>query len=333
MSMESENSIPPLISKSPPPSPNPSHSPNLFKQEPHISLNNSFHTPFEEQLINDDPGANQNDLDSSIPSLSDFNLVKSNKTEPISNHNTNADVQESRNTGGDGFFNNLNGFDNSNQVEDLNWANFDTKLDSFEANTDNLNSDLNKEETNGASELNVNKKEEPAEVDDEDDWADFVENTDFISTNIENTAVNIPVVPVAQTQQQVPIQATPTFNTPMNQSVSEFNLDSLVMKLFDNLNLSESSFLNEEAGSIGDGLNELAIDCDKFWQQLITYTSVTDASASLQFKWSLSDLEDNYIKSLNLNKPQPNQVFLDFFLLAKPKIALKICFLFDFWGS
>ncbi|CAF0810566.1 unnamed protein product [Brachionus calyciflorus] len=50
---------------------------------------------------------------------------------------------------------------------------------------------------------------------------------------------------------------------------------------------------------------ELNLNCDSTWNELKKYTSINDESISLKFKWSLSNLEDEYLKSLNLQRQIP----------------------------
>ena len=49
-------------------------------------------------------------------------------------------------------------------------------------------------------------------------------------------------------------------------------------------------------------VNDLLIETDDLWQQIQMFTSVTDSSSSLQFKWCLSNLEENYLNALSFKR-------------------------------
>ena len=57
-------------------------------------------------------------------------------------------------------------------------------------------------------------------------------------------------------------------------------------------------------------VTNLIIDSDEMWQQIQTFTTVTDASNSLQFKWCSSNLEDNYLKAISLDKINHNVIII-----------------------
>lgn len=41
---------------------------------------------------------------------------------------------------------------------------------------------------------------------------------------------------------------------------------------------------------------------DAIWQQLKEYTCENDASASLKFKWTMSELETNFLNSIQVER-------------------------------
>ena len=59
-------------------------------------------------------------------------------------------------------------------------------------------------------------------------------------------------------------------------------------------------------------MNNLIIETDGLWQEIQKFTTVTDASNSLQFKWCLSNLEENYLNSLNLERIIPVSFYFIF---------------------
>jgi hypothetical protein len=63
-----------------------------------------------------------------------------------------------------------------------------------------------------------------------------------------------------------------------------------------NLNQSGAQDLKDE---------EFLIENDPTWKQMKTLTSTTDESDSLQFKWNSSCLEENYMKSMNMQRVIP----------------------------
>lgn len=76
---------------------------------------------------------------------------------------------------------------------------------------------------------------------------------------------------------------------------------NLVEKFLINQNTNEINFCEDIAE------NELNIDQDSTWNELKRYTSINDESLSLKFKWSLSNLEDEFLKSLGLQRQLPIQ--------------------------
>lgn len=66
-------------------------------------------------------------------------------------------------------------------------------------------------------------------------------------------------------------------------------------------NMNEITFCEDKTE------NELNVDQDSTWNELKRYTSINDESLSLKFKWSLSNLEDEYLKSLSLQRQLPIQ--------------------------
>lgn len=77
------------------------------------------------------------------------------------------------------------------------------------------------------------------------------------------------------------------------------------------LNLIENFLRNQDKNELNFcqniAENELNIDNDSTWNELKRYTSINDESLSLKFKWSLSNLEEEYLKSLNLQRQLPVQ--------------------------
>jgi hypothetical protein len=193
--------------------------------------------------------------------------------------------------------------------EGSNWANFDSKP--FASSNTNPENNKKLEDTNLCNEI---KNEVPTndeeklggDDDDDDEWADFVDNTPVSNFNIPNEINNSEFISKVDTNQNRPIANTETTqplevkikDSPSDQIV----LDNLVNKLFTNLNANGNYF------SETDKTQEMFIDDDETWKQLKAYTSVIDASISLQFKWNLSCLEENCLNSLNLVRVENNQV-------------------------
>lgn len=64
--------------------------------------------------------------------------------------------------------------------------------------------------------------------------------------------------------------------------------------------------MNESGAEIN--CNEPFIDSNQTWQQIKMLTSNIEESNSLQFKWNLSTLEDNYLNSLELKRIMPQVI-------------------------
>ncbi len=63
-------------------------------------------------------------------------------------------------------------------------------------------------------------------------------------------------------------------------------------------------------------VDKFYIDKNQTWQQLKSFTSITDESNSLQFKWNLSNLEQSYLDSLSLTR-MSNQVSFDIWFMKR----------------
>jgi hypothetical protein len=161
------------------------------------------------------------------------------------------------------------------------------------------------------TELKVDEKEEESKEEEEDEWADFVETT-TPQTNIQvvNHANTVPIhhqaiksEEVEQPIDQVEIESKQKeYETNRNQ----FDLFNLIENLFDqNLN---TKFFNANESLSSNSLQEMLIDENSIWRQLQTFTSITDESISLKFKWNTSSIEEHYLKALSLEKIIPNQV-------------------------
>jgi hypothetical protein len=320
--LDSTNSkIPPLLLRSPP-SPPPSH----------LSRSNS------PNVQNDDNNQHEHDIVDQLPqppsiisANTNFNIDfafdlnnydENNKVDEEEQHifNTNAHTMLDNNLSAENIdekpfeFSNLDN-DKSANDDDSDWANFDFKQPTnLNVNTSEINA-ITLEPKDTQKIENASMKNVPtAQIEDDDDeWADFVDNTNASNIlNIPNETINNnnkdnddEGIEKPDENQNAPILEAPKL---VNQKefVDHLNVDDLVNKLFTNFNLNISND-NEETNS-SDTFKELLIDEDDTWQQLKAYTSVIDASISLQFKWDLSYLEEKCLNSLNLDKIKNIQV-------------------------
>ncbi|RNA36921.1 hypothetical protein BpHYR1_037017 [Brachionus plicatilis] len=146
-------------------------------------------------------------------------------------------------------------------------------------------------ESNCEEEAMVTKKSSSAEWNafsgedvhkNETDWADFGPQTPHVAS------------PVLAEDEWTDFVENPKIvqNTPFLNLIENF---------LHNQNKSDINFCENIAE------NELNIEQDATWNELKRYTTINDESLSLKFKWSLSSLEDEYLKSLNLQRQLPVQ--------------------------
>lgn len=140
-----------------------------------------------------------------------------------------------------------------------------------------------KEETTGDWAQFNGANNEPQEEEEEDDWGGFVE-----------PIINNQITQSAQSAQLQVQQVEENSNL----------INNLIEKLFTS-EAARFEFSKREE-NLKENNELLNIDLDEMWQELKTFTSINDASLSLKFKWYLSNLEDNYLKSLSLQRASPN---------------------------
>jgi hypothetical protein len=279
-----ENRIPPLLLRSPPPPQSKSRSitPELgtlssFGEDntndtENVYNNSNFNLDFAFDLNNFDENADVGD------DLCEFSTqIAANRNLLVESSNQNFNLEENK----------------SNTNESSNWADFDSKPFSS-------NETRNNEMKNVKEEVNFDNEN------DDDEWADFVDNNakPAIGLEIPNEAMHNESKSKLDTNQNGLTEksepATPLFVK--NKDFSEqIVLENLVNQMFTNLNLNVDF-------SETDKIQEMFIDDNETWKQLKTYTSVIDASISLQFKWNLSCLEENCLNSLNLTRIENSQV-------------------------
>jgi len=61
-----------------------------------------------------------------------------------------------------------------------------------------------------------------------------------------------------------------------------------------------------QSGAQNLSYDEFIIEKDPTWMHLKVLTATTDESDSLQFRWNLSCLEENYMKSMNMHRIVPH---------------------------
>lgn len=209
-------------------------------------------------------------------------------------------------------------------------------VDVFNNNNNNSSNEISSNYSGdlvNVDEANKNNENAPNVVDDDDDdeWADFVDPTTAItnvipelnvtlqlnndnshpSTNDNARTNNIPseikngeTTVIGQKNPSPP----PFPNNIENSSgaandddTSTSSLDFGYLSLIDKLAVVSSDDSFRFGKDLAD-LNEINVDLDETWMQLKDYTSVNDASSSLKFKWLLSELENNYLNSINVNR-------------------------------
>jgi hypothetical protein len=155
------------------------------------------------------------------------------------------------------------------------------------------------------TQINQNQNDD----DDDDDFADFVENP-----------VEISQLQKAEIQKINQVEPAPRPLTSANLNhiippqkiiLESFNYAEVLNRLFvntsiDNMFSSKLGINKDETCMMNDdsNLSHLnLIENNDTWHELKTLTSINDASLSLKFKWYKSNLEDFYLKSLNV-EPQ-----------------------------
>ena len=308
-----ESRIAPLLLRSPPP-PSTSRSvtpePDSESGATQPSFIENIHSNFSLDFAFDlnDEGNFDNDSHSLDKDEEDFNFNK--LASPIAiDRNLVIDEKPLE------FNNNSNNNNNSKSIpnEEPNWAadfNFNEPVNARESKHDRpigvaTRTDANvlPNEPNSSTTFND---------DPDDDWADFVDNTKTSST------IPFSIIPIEQVNEtltprsgDMKTNANQTPKSPFLRNKHDLDekchhvnsLDNLVNQLFSSLNVNVKNSLEET-----DSAKEMFIDDDATWKQLIAYTSVIDASMSLQFKWNLSCLEDNCLNSLNLVRAENSQV-------------------------
>jgi len=300
-----ESRIPPLLLRSPPPpqassrsiTPEPDTLPSSIetdKNENNNQTNSNFNLDFAFDLNSFDENETVSD------DLSDLSAqITTNRNLLVESNNQKFEEEEIKFPA------------NTISNESSNWADFDSKP--FASSNTNPENNKKLEDTNLCNEIKnevpTNDDEEKlgGDDDDDDEWADFVDNTPVSNFNIPNEINNSEFISKADTNQNRPTIANTETTQPPEVKNRDFPsdrivLDNLVNKLFTNLNVNGNYF------SETDKSQEMFIDDDETWKQLKAYTSVIDASISLQFKWNLSCLEENCLNSLNLVRVENNQV-------------------------
>lgn len=127
--------------------------------------------------------------------------------------------------------------------------------------------------------------------DEEDEFTDFVDNAQEIPQA--ESAIQPPSV-----QQEIPKVDVPITITHTEPVCPPFNYVEAVEHVFGNVNsLNIQSEATESTTLFQDQVSQ-----NETWQELKKYTSINDASISLQFKWYLSNLEELYIDALSLER-------------------------------
>ncbi len=325
--------IPPLLSKSPPTflenSENNEKSINLFNRVENeedlyklsfenIDLNQSSDSKDEINFVKIAPlfGTNKNNMDinrgTDIIDEKNYGYDKSDLySNPIKSDNNFS--------AGDLTTTDIFNSHNNDDIENLNWANFDSNSKLFEENNKDIrliiDTSNNKykieensvilEEKNVQETINTHSN-----IEEDDDFADFVETSTLQNDAIEPDSSQISskkINDIEENIQHCKIDLI-EYNSSSNISIK---YDCLLEKLFQNLNYkTKFNFTNFNNETNNTENSEFTIDNDETWKQLKTYTSVTDASISLKFKWILSNLEKNYLNSLNVERVSKNQVKL-----------------------
>lgn len=196
------------------------------------------------------------------------------------------------------------------------------ELDNKENEYDN---DIPKE-LNLSNELNTTEPEDNEEKnneDDDDEWADFVDSS-LKPPEPESSSTQ----QQQQQQQQNLMQTNGAFNAtvdackldnvsskletsppksdeapPKTDVLSMFNHQEESSQILSRL-FGSSSFLNSKSvpkESSVINISPLDVNGDKTWNQLKEFTFINDASPSLKFKWVLSELETNFLNSINID--------------------------------
>jgi hypothetical protein len=136
-------------------------------------------------------------------------------------------------------------------------------------------------------------------TDEDDEWGNFVDvrqpHTTFIDANIPINSTDLP-------NKSTEFNANMTAKNEMNQLTL---VENMLNEIFASVNKDEI-FKHEKNESKESNRNEnIELDMmsdNQIWQELLLFTSIIDMSNSLNFKWSLSDLEESYLDSLSLHR-------------------------------
>lgn len=139
--------------------------------------------------------------------------------------------------------------------------------------------------------------------DEEDEFTDFVDNAQEIPQVESSTLTSVQPISVDAPPATTKIAHTEPVCPP-------FNFVEAVEHVFGNVNSlniqsSESTTLFQDQ-----------VSQNETWQELKKYTSINDASISLQFKWYLSNLEELYIDALSLERIAQNSKVLKTLFLS-----------------
>lgn len=280
-----KNVVPPLLSKSPP-------SPSIDNsQNNENSLDGIKEGDYEMNFKSID--LNQNN---DSKNQKEFNYSKQNHF--ISN-NSNQELIDAISTGDLNQLSAINLKDShNNHSSNLNWANFDTDSKIFEQNISNANENDEGKKIEESMIKHSNHQED-------DDFADFVET----STLPNESFISVTAQAYCKTSRILQKNINLIDNKISSSNIAILDYDPLLENLFENLNEKTKSILqNFTKKSIET--KEFIIDNNETWTELKNYTSVTDASISLKFKWILSNLEKNYLNSLNIERVTKIQVLL-----------------------
>lgn len=193
----------------------------------------------------------------------------------------------------------FNSNDNQDDV-DSGWANFEPSVSSN--NNVNFKNDFPSDIINQSNKLADTKEiSNPSETtnNDDDEWGNFVEIEQVSIPNNQNNH-NANKLSDANTDFSQEQQEEIILEKNLKSETVATNLIDYDLILNDLFNSKNVKFFNDAYNDLV--VNNLVIETDDLWQEIQTFTTVTDASNSLQFKWCLSNLEDNYLSALNLER-------------------------------
>ena len=215
------------------------------------------------------------------------------------------------------------------------WAKFDFEPSAaFDSQANVLEGDtkLNADTVENVDEIGKNGDDgDNDDDDDDDDFADFVDSSNFpqnsellaslpplpslappppqISTQLPEPSEPQPqpthktVTPSAsRIDTLTPAAPAPALQQPSSNINISVNYDQILNDLFNDQTTNDVSPRPTPTSTPASASGLVSIDQDDMWQQLRTYTSVTDASISLKFKWIKSELEHFYLNALNVQR-------------------------------